>query len=260
MDTIGEEKMGRFSIEGKKAIITGGNRGLGKGVVEGFLAEGAEVVVMARSTEAQEQVRSYCARGWKAHFVVVDLSDRKGRANSFDEAVAVLGGRLDILINIAGMQIRHPSEKFPLEDFDKVMEVNLNATFDFCQRAARIMLPQGSGKIVNFASMLSFFGGLTVPAYAASKGGVAQITKAFSNEWASKGLNVNSIAPGYMDTDMNTALINDPVRNEAITDRIPAKRWGTAEDCIGTAIFLCSKASDYLNGAIIPVDGGFLSR
>ncbi len=252
--------MNWFSIEGKKAIITGGNRGLGKGVVEGFLAEGAEVAVMARSADAQKQVESYCERGWKAHFVAVDLADRQGRANSFDEAVALLGGRLDILINIAGMQIRHPSEQFPLDDFDQVLEVNLTATFDYCQRAARVMLPQGSGKIVNFSSMLSFFGGFTVPAYAASKGGVAQITKTFSNEWASRGLNVNSIAPGYMDTEMNTALINDPVRNESITDRIPAKRWGTAEDCIGTAIFLCSKASDYLNGAIIPVDGGFLAR
>jgi 2-deoxy-D-gluconate 3-dehydrogenase len=249
-----------FRIDGKKAIITGGNRGLGKGVVEGFLEQGAEVVILARNAETQEQVKAYRNRGWKAHAVLADLSDREERGNAFDEAVKTLGGKLDILINVAGMQIRHPAEEFPLKDFDKVLEVNLTATFDYCQRAARVMLPQGCGKIVNFASMLSYFGGLTVPAYAASKGGVAQITKAFSNEWASKGLNVNAIAPGYMDTDMNTALINDPDRNESITSRIPARRWGTADDCVGTAIFLCSKASDYLNGAIIPVDGGFLSR
>jgi 2-deoxy-D-gluconate 3-dehydrogenase len=249
-----------FNVKGKKAIITGGNRGLGKGIVEGFLEAGVEVVILARNSDTLELVESYCARGWKAHVVLADLSDRIARGQAFDDAIRILDGTLDILINVAGMQIRHPSEEFPLEDFDKVLEVNLMATFDYCQRAARIMLPQGSGKIVNFASMLSYFGGLTVPAYAASKGGVAQITKAFSNEWASRGINVNAIAPGYMATEMNEALINNPERNDAITSRIPAKRWGTPQDCVGTALFLCSYASDYLDGAIIPVDGGFLSR
>lgn len=252
--------MDLFSVNGKKAVVTGGTRGLGRAVAEGLLDAGAEVAIIARSPSLQKQVASYVAKGQKAHAVVGDLKDRTARERAFDDAVAELGGRLDILVNVAGMQIRHHAEQFPLEDFDSVLEVNLTATFDYCQRAARIMIPQGGGKIVNFASMLSYFGGYTVPAYAASKGGVAQITKACCNEWASKNINVNAIAPGYMDTEMNTALLQDSVRNAAISKRIPAGRWGTGEDCVGTVIFLCSHASDYLNGAVIPVDGGFLSR
>ena len=155
---------------------------------------------------------------------------------------------------------RHPCEEFPLTDWNDVLNLNLNTVFQLCQLAGRNMLPRKSGKIINLASMLSFFGGYTVPAYAASKGGVAQLTKALANEWASKGINVNAIAPGYMATEMNTKLIEDPVRSKEILDRIPAKRWGTPEDMKGTAVFLASAASDYLNGAIIPVDGAYLVR
>ncbi|MBK5262002.1 MAG: SDR family NAD(P)-dependent oxidoreductase [Peptostreptococcaceae bacterium] len=248
-----------FNLKGKKVIITGGNRGLGKSIVEGYLHAGMEVAIIARTPSLTSQVKEYCDKGQIAYAVFADLSDRKARGLAFDEAVAKLGG-LDVLVNVAGIQIRHQAEEFPLDDFDKVIEINLNATFDYCQRAARIMIPNKYGKIINFASMLSFFGGYTVSAYAASKGGVAQITKAFSNEWASKGINVNAIAPGYMATEMNTALINNPVRNDAILARIPAGRWGTGEDCVGPALFLASQASDYLSGMIMPVDGGFMSR
>ena len=181
---------------------------------------------------------------------------------AFRESLAALGGHLDILVTAHGVQSRHPSEEFPMEDWKRVLDVNLTAVFELCQLAAKQFMAQESkGKIITVASMLSFFGGYTVPAYAASKGGVAQITKAFCNEWAEKGINVNSIAPGYMATEMNTALL-DPKnpRKEAITNRIPAKRWGTAEDMKGPCVFLASDASDYLNGAVIPVDGGYLVR
>ena len=169
----------------------------------------------------------------------------------------LLGG-IDILVNCAGIQKRHPSEEFPLSDWNKVIEINLTAVFHMCRLAGNEMLKKGKGKIINVASMLSFFGGYTVPAYAASKGGVAQLTKALSNEWAAKNINVNAIAPGYMATEMNTAIINDEKRNAAITARIPAKRWGTPEDVKGVVLFLASEASNYINGAIIPVDGGYL--
>lgn len=252
--------MDYFDIKGKKTIVTGGSRGLGKGVVDGFLAYGAEVVIIAHSEKTKDIARDYQKQGFTCHGVACDLADRKDRARGFDEAVALLGGDLDILVNAAGIQRRHKSEEFPIEDWDDVIEVNLTASFDFCQRAARIMLPKKYGKIINFASMLSFFGGFTVPAYAASKGGVAQLTKTFSNEWGTQGINVNAIAPGYMATDMNTALLQNEVRNSQITARIPAGRWGTGEDMAGVSLFLASKASDYVNGTVIPVDGGFMGR
>ncbi|HAE22241.1 MAG TPA: 2-deoxy-D-gluconate 3-dehydrogenase, partial [Spirochaetaceae bacterium] len=151
-------------------------------------------------------------------------------------------------------------EDFSLEDWDEVLNVNLSAVFQGCQLAGRLMLAQGGGKIINLASMLSFFGGFTVPAYAASKGGVAQLTKALANEWAGRGINVNAIAPGYMDTDMNARLLADEKRRAEISARIPAGRWGTGADMKGLVVFLASKASDYVHGAIIPLDGGYLSR
>ena len=170
-----------------------------------------------------------------------------------------LGG-LDIIVNGAGVQRRYRSEEFPTAEWDFVINVNLNSVWKLCQLAGRHFLENGGGKIINIASMLSFLGGYTVAAYAASKGGVAQLTKALSNEWAGKNININALAPGYMATALNTAIMNDPVRSKEILDRIPARRWGRPEDMKGAVIFLASGASDYLNGAIIPVDGGFLSR
>ena len=249
-----------FDISGKKAIVTGAAQGLGNGMAAGLMKEGVEVVLFDINPKVKDVAEGFVNDGYKCHAVVVNLGDQADRERAFDEALEMLGGRLDIIVTAAGIQRRHKSEEFPLEDWNLVLNVNLTAVFALDQLAARVMLKQGSGKIINIASMLSYFGGFTVPAYAASKGGVAQITKAFANEWASKGINVNAIAPGYMATEMNVALINDEARNTEILSRIPAKRWGTPEDVAGVACFLASPASDYLNGAIIPCDGGYLSR
>mgnify|MGYP000938861074 CR=1 FL=1 len=250
-----------FDLSGKKAMVTGAGRGLGKGMAEGFMEAGVETVIFATTDKILAMAQEYRNRGYKCHGVAADLGDEASRQEGFRRALEMLGGKIDILVNSAGIQRRHKSEEFPLEDWNEVLEINLTATFRMCQMAAREMISQGSGKIINVASMISFFGGFTIPAYAASKGGVAQLTKAFCNEWAGYGINVNAIAPGYMATEMNTALL-DPAnpRYKEITDRIPAHRWGTPEDMQGVALFLASPASDYLNGAVIPVDGRYLVR
>ena len=252
----------RFDLTGKKAIVTGGTRGLGHGMAEGLMEEGAQVVIFGTNQKVLEVAAAFEQKGYWCKGIAVDLGNDEQRKAAFEQAVTLLGG-LDILINAAGVQRRYPSPDFPLEEWKTVLQVNLTAPFDLSQMAAREFLKKEkpSGKIINVASMLSFFGGITVPAYAASKGGVAQMTKALCNELAGKGIQVNAIAPGYMDTEMNTALTdpNNP-RYREITDRIPAHRWGTPEDMKGTAIFLASSASDYLNGAIIPVDGGYLVK
>ncbi|HBE78467.1 MAG TPA: 2-deoxy-D-gluconate 3-dehydrogenase [Firmicutes bacterium] len=252
--------MNLFDLSEKKAVVTGAAAGLGRGIVEGLLEAGAEVIIIDISEKVNATVKELSQDGVKIHAVQGDLSDRGKLKEAFDKAVKLLGGNIDILINCAGIQRRNKCEEFTLEDWDAVVEVNLSSVFILSQLAGRIMLKQGKGKIINMASMLSFFGGYTVPAYAAAKGGVAQLTKALSNEWAGKGINVNAIAPGYMDTSMNTALINDANRNREILNRIPAGRWGLPTDVKGIAVFLASSASDYIDGAIIPVDGGYLSR
>lgn len=254
--------MDLFDIKGKKVLFTGASGGLGKGMAEGLLRAGAEVVLVGASTKSLKLAEEYRAAGLNAHGLQCDLSNRAEVEKCFDEALKALGGELDVLINAAGIQRRHKSEEFPIEDWDDVIEVNLTVSFILCKLAGQKFIEQGrGGKIINFASMLSFFGGFTVPAYAASKGGVVQMTKALCNEWAKYGICVNAIAPGYMDTPMNTAL-TDPSnpRFKEITDRIPAGRWGTAEDMLGLAIFLSSRASDYINGAVIPCDGGYLVK
>lgn len=250
-----------FDVTGKKAIVTGAAQGLANGMAEGLLEAGVEVCIVDISKKASDVAAAFCEKGFKCHAVNADLGNRASLKTGFKEAVTALGGHLDIIINAAGIQKRHFCEEFPIEDWDAVININLNAVFSLCQLAGQQFIKQQSkGKIINIASMLSFFGGYTVPAYAASKGGVAQLTKALSNEWASKGINVNALAPGYMATEMNTALIADDTRNTEILNRIPAKRWGTPEDMKGVALFLSAEASDYLNGAIIPVDGGYLCR
>ena len=253
--------MNLFDLTGKKAIVTGGTRGLGHGLAEGLMEAGAEVVIFGSSEKAVTIASEFAEKGFKCHGIAVDLADSEARANAFQEAVKVLGG-LDILVNCAGIQRRHKSEEFPLKDWEDVMNVNLTAPFELCQMAAREFLSKEKpGKIINISSMLAFFGGFTVPAYSASKGAVTQMSKAFCNEWASKGINVNCIAPGYMDTEMNSAL-TDPSnpRYAEITGRIPANRWGTPDDMKGAVVFLASSASDYINGAVIPVDGGYLVK
>ena len=249
-------------LTGKKAIVTGAAQGLSRGMAEGLLEAGASVVIMDINPKAEATAKELRDQGYDCQAVIANLADDATREEKFKEAVKKLGGQLDILVNGAGVQRRYPSEEFPLEEFDFVMDVNLRSVFALCQLAGRQFMAQDSGgKIINIASMLSFFGGYTVPAYAASKGAVAQITKALCNEWAEKGINVNALAPGYMATEMNTALLDpDNPRNAAITNRIPNKKWGLPEDMKGPVVWLASDASDYINGAIIPVDGGYLVR
>lgn len=249
-------------LNGKTAIVTGAAQGLSQGMAEGLMEAGAKVCIMDINPKALETAKYYSDKGFECYAVISDLGNDDTREADFSKAIEKLGGHLDILVNGAGVQRRYPSEEFPLKEFDFVLNVNLRSVFAMCQLAGRQFIKQNSkGKIVNIASMLSFFGGYTVPAYAASKGGVAQITKALCNEWAEKGINVNALAPGYMATEMNTALM-DPTnpRYEAITNRIPNKKWGTPDDMKGPVVWLSSDASDYINGAVIPVDGGYLVR
>lgn len=252
--------MNLFDLSGKKAIVTGGSVGLGLGMVEGLHEAGAEVVIIDIMDEAVTVAKEIGANGPKVHAVKANLADRKSLNLAFNEAVYLLGGQLDILVNNAGVVKRHPAEEFPMEDWDLVIEIDVNAVFQLCQLAGKIMLKQGRGKIINMASMLSFSGGIVVAPYAASKGAIAQLTKALGNEWIAKGINVNALAPGYMDTRLNAAIKADPNRSEQVFARIPAGRWGLPSDLKGPVVFLASEASNYLSGAIIPVDGGYLAR
>ena len=250
-----------FDIRGRKAIVTGGTRGLGYGMAEGLMEAGCEVVIVGSNEKVYAVAEAFCARGFNCHGVQADLSRREDVYRGFNECVGKLGGDLDILVTAHGIQRRHSAEEFPVEEYDLVLNVNLNSVFILCQEAGKLMLKKGYGKIINIASMVSWFGGQTVPAYSAAKGGVTQLTKELSNDWIARGINVNALAPGYMATQMNEALL-DPAnpRYQQITDRIPANRWGTGEDMKGPCIFLASHASDYLGGAIIPVDGGYLVK
>ncbi len=250
-----------FDISGKKAIVTGGTRGLGYGMAEGLMEAGCEVVIVGTSDKVNAVASDFCARGFKCHGVRADLGKRAEVFSCFEQCMDKLGGDLDILVTAHGIQRRHSAEVFPENEWDEVINVNLNSVFFLCQQAANVMLKKGYGKIITIASMVSWFGGQTVPAYTAAKGGVTQLTKELSNDWIARGINVNSIAPGYMATEMNSALLdkNNP-RYQQITERIPAHRWGTGDDMKGTVIFLASHASDYLGGAIIPVDGGYLVK
>ena len=249
-----------FDLNGKYALVTGGTRGLGYGMAEGLAESGASVVIVGSSETALSTADKMQQAGLKVKGLIWDLSDCSLLPNLMDKALEMMDGRIDILVTAAGKQIRHPSTDFPLNDWDAVLTVNLTSVFALNQLAGREMIASGGGKIINVASLLSFFGGITVPAYAASKGGIAQLTKALSNEWAGKNIQVNAIAPGYMATDMNAALLSDEGRNKEITARIPAGRWGTADDMKGIAVFLASDASAYLTGAVIPVDGGYMGR
>ena len=247
-----------FDLSGRTAVVTGGARGLGLGVSTALLDAGADVVVMARSGLTDELVAHAEARGRSVHFQAVDLTDGDAVAAS---AQAVLAEhQVDILVNNAGTQDRHPAVDFPLDAWDTVLDVNLRAVFQLCQIFGRPMLERGEGKVINFASLLTFQGGITVPAYAASKGAVGQLTKALCNEWAGKGVNVNAVAPGYMATDMNEALLADPVRLEQLSVRIPAGRWGAPEDMGNVVVFLASPAAAYVHGQVLAVDGGWMAR
>ena len=253
--------MNCFDLTGKKALVTGGTRGLGRGMAEGLMEAGAEVVICGTNAHVNAVCQEFREKGYVCHGLIMDLRRRAYLEEGFREAMEMLGQRLDILVNAAGVQRRNSSEVFTEEDWDMVLAVNLTAPFVLCQLAAKQMIKQGKGKIINISSMLAYFGGQTVPAYAASKGGLTQFTKTMFNDLAAKGININCIAPGYMETDMNTALTDETnPRYQEIRSRIPQGRWGTAEDVKGVCIFLASAGSDYVNGAVIPVDGGYLVR
>ncbi|MDR2723494.1 MAG: 2-dehydro-3-deoxy-D-gluconate 5-dehydrogenase KduD [Cellulomonadaceae bacterium] len=249
-----------FKLDGKVAVVTGGSRGLGQSAALALAEAGADIALLDYSP-ATETIEKIAALGRRTYSTQIDLI-----AASPDQIEAAIAGvvdamgRVDILVNNAGIIRRTPVAEHSAKDWDDVIAINQNAVFHLCQSAGRHMIAQGSGKIINIASMLSFQGGITVPGYAASKHAVAGITKALANEWASKGVNINAIAPGYMATDNTAQLRADVEREKAIVDRIPAARWGTPADLAGPFVFLASPASDYLNGAIIPVDGGWLVR
>jgi 2-deoxy-D-gluconate 3-dehydrogenase len=249
-----------FNLNGKNAIVTGGGRGLGRGMAEGLAEAGAKVVIIGSSSSVLTAAKECQNKGLNIIPLQGNLLAQNTVPIIFQQALNLLDNHIDILINNAGIQRRHKCEEFPFSDWKDVLDLNLNTVFQLCQLAGQKMLAQGNGKIINIASMLSFFGGYTVPAYAASKGGVAQFTKALANEWSSRGVHVNAIAPGYMSTEMNTKLVNNATRNAEILSRIPAGRWGTPTDMAGAAVFLASPASDYINGAILPVDGAYLVR
>ncbi|WP_375186468.1 2-dehydro-3-deoxy-D-gluconate 5-dehydrogenase KduD [Sphingobium yanoikuyae] len=247
-----------FDLGGKVAIVTGANTGIGQAIALSLAAAGADIAAVGR-TPAEETVEKVRALGRKAEIVSADLSSIEPVQRVVDETVAKLGG-LDILINNAGIIRRADSVDFTEEDWDAVIDTNLKSTFFLAQAAGRHMLAQGSGKIVNIASLLSFQGGIRVPSYTASKSGVAGLTKLLANEWAAKGVNVNAIAPGYIATNNTAALQADETRNRQIQERIPAGRWGDASDIGGAAVFLASPAANYIHGHVLAVDGGWLAR
>jgi len=247
-----------FDLTGKVAIVTGANTGIGQGIALALAAAGADVALVGRSaaSETADKVR---ALGRKAEIVSADLSTIEPVQRVVDETVEKLGG-LHILVNNAGIIRRADSVDFTEEDWDAVMDTNLKSVFFLCQAAAKQMIPNGGGKIINIASMLTFQGGIRVPSYTASKSGVGGLTKLLANEWASKGICVNAIAPGYIATNNTDALQKDETRNRQIMERIPAGRWGDPADLGGAAVFLASSASDYVQGHILAVDGGWLAR
>src|SRR5215212_8454792 len=250
----------KFKLDGKTALVTGASSGLGQAIAIALAEAGADVACHARSDgKADNTCAAIRDLGRRAIEVTGDLARKETAVEIVDRAIDSLG-RIDILINNAGMIRRSPAVDFSEEDWSAVIEVNLSTVFRLSQAAGRKMVEQGSGKIVNIASLLSFQGGITVPAYTASKSGVAGVTKALANEWAKFNVNVNAIAPGYMATNNTAPLRADENRNRQILERIPAGRWGTPEDLTGAAVFLSSAASDYLQGHILVVDGGWMAR
>ena len=250
----------KFRLDGKRALVTGCRRGIGLGMTQALSEAGADIVGVSRTlnegSEVEKLVKSQ-KRDFKGY--ACDFSDRK----SLYEFIKKVKGdfeKIDILVNNAGTIKRKPAAEYPDEYWDEVIEVNLNAQFVLAREFGKDMIKRGYGKIIFTASLLTFFGGITVPAYAASKGGIGQLIKALSNEWSKNGVNVNAIAPGYIATDNTKALREDPVRNQGITNRIPAGRWGTPEDLKGAVLYLASSASDYVCGTILTVDGGWTGR
>ena len=249
-----------FNITDQRAIVTGAGQGMGHSIARAYAEAGAKVVLL----DIRKDIEEIAAQlekdtGSFVRGVQADLSVSQNRREAFAKSLELLGG-VDILVNCAGIQFAQDIVDFSQEDWHRVLSINLDAVFELSQLAAREMIPQNHGKIINFASMLSFIGGTRVPAYSASKGAVMQITKTMSNDWAKYHINVNAIAPGYMDTPLNVNFMKNKERSGFILSRIPAGRWGQPEDVAGVAIMLASRASDYITGITIPVDGGFLAN
>jgi 2-deoxy-D-gluconate 3-dehydrogenase len=249
-----------FRLDGKVALVTGAGRGLGQAMAVGLAEAGADVagldILSCEDTQAQVEALG-------RRFLAVECNLRQAsvaQLNAVVEGVARDLGGLDILVNNAGIIRRAPALEFSEQDWDDVLHINLKALFFLSQAAARVMVGQGSGKIINVASMLSYQGGILVPSYTAAKSGVAGVTRALANEWAAQGINVNAIAPGYMATDNTAPLRADPQRSQAILARIPVGKWGEPADLKGVVVFLASAAADYMHGAIVPVDGGWMNR
>ncbi len=251
----------QFKLDGRLALVTGCRRGIGRAIARALAEAGADLIGVSASMEpAGSRIeQEVTAAGRRFQGYACDFADRSALYR-FIEQVRADYPRIDVLVGNAGTILRKPAAEHPDEYWDRVMEVNLGAQFVLARELGREMLKRGSGKIIFTASLLSFQGGITVPSYAASKGGVAQLTMALANEWAGKGVNVNALVPGYIATDATAALRDDPQRNRAILERIPAGRWGRPQDLAGAAVFLSSPASDYVHGALLAVDGGWLGR
>ena len=251
----------KFSLEGKTALVTGCKRGIGKAMAIALAEAGANIIGVSASLEKKgsDIEKEILALGGQFKAYTCDFSDRKALYKFIQEVKSDFPV-IDILVNNAGMILRTPAANHPDEMWDQVIEVNQNAQFILTRELGKEMIARGSGKIVFTASLLTFQGGITVPGYAASKGAIGQLTMAFANEWASKGVNVNAIAPGYISTDNTEALRNDSDRAKSILSRIPAGRWGEPEDFAGPVVFLCSEAAAYMHGSILLVDGGWMGR
>lgn len=253
--------MVNFSLEGKTVVVTGGAQGLCNAIAQAYHDAKATVVLVDISDKVKDAAKAMHTEEAPVYYAQGDLTDTEKLPALVDECEEKLGGHIDILLNGAGIQFRCKAEDFPADRWNSIININLSSLFFMAQQVGRKMLAQGHGKIINIASMCSFFGSTMIPAYSASKGGVAQLTKALSNEWASRGVTVNAIAPGYMVTKLteNMKEVN-PAGYAEITSRIPMGRWGVPEDLAGIAVFLGSEGSDYISGAVIPVDGGYLGK
>lgn len=247
-------------LSGKTAVVTGANRGIGAAIAVALARAGADIVGTSRQMNADEEIAQE-VRSLGRNFtpIAADLGVRE-ESMQLAERTLQLVPRVDILVNNAGITARYPAAEIPLDEWDRVMEINLNSQFILAQSFGKRMIDNGSGRIIFIASIMSFQGGLRIPPYAASKHAIIGLTKALSNEWSALGVNVNAIAPGYIATDHNTALRSDPVRMPEVTSRIPIGRWGVSEDIAGSAVFLAGSGANYISGSVITVDGGWIAR
>jgi 2-deoxy-D-gluconate 3-dehydrogenase len=248
----------QFSLAGKKALVTGSSKGIGASIAQALAHAGADIVLVGRTTESLEATKSAIVKiGRKVEIVVCDVSSAEAIKEAFSDIASL---KVDILVNNAGSISRAPAAEAQMEEWNRIIDTNLNSVFQISQACGRAMIDQGNGTIINIASLLSFQGGISVPAYTASKHGVAGVTKALANEWGGRGVTVNAIAPGYISTDNTAALRADADRNASILARIPIGRWGNPDDIASVAVFLASPAARYINGEVLTVDGGWMGR